>query len=301
MERANHNHDDHERRQPPDERLIRAEVIERLTDSPEEATPRGIEVATAMINACVRAHTAGDVLPELEARALAHILSFAIDDGDALQRFANDQVVEMSDVRAEYTQLASRPSVYPETRAVIDWLGNYVLDASYPEFEPPANDQSSDWQHHIAFNGDLGLTLAFHLPGDEQDPREDAAFMERLERFALDHGTAGLAFLRLPTTDASRDALDARFTRSYVNSYESVDVLMAAHFRIFRLEDDDVTTTPVALSELSAERMQDLYARAGDNLVLVEVAGQIHAFRRSAIDPKPDDSPEQEHPHEREP
>lgn len=279
MERDSHT--PHGPEQTPEERRLRAEIIERLPDTPEQPSPYAVEVIGAMMSACLHAHSEGQPLPEEDARSIAHFLSLGVDDGTALRSFADGKPVEMRDVRAEYLELASRPNVYPETRAIIDWLGNYTLSASYPELEPAAPEgDRSDWQHPVTFKEDLGLTVAFHVRGTEWDVREDEALMGRVERLALDHGTAGLAFLRLPTTDATRADLDAAFARSYVNSYDAIETFLAAHFRLFRIEDDQ-STTPVPFDELSADRQEELYAQAGQHVALVEVAGRVHVFKRN--------------------
>lgn len=290
-------HESHGDKSPADRRL-RAEIIERLPETPDKASQRAIEVIGAMMSSCVRAHSAGRPLLEDDARGIAHFLALSVDQGRALQRFADGDVLPVSEVRAEYLEIARRPNVYPETRAVIDWLGNYLLSASYPEIEPARPDNSKDWQHAITFKEDLALTLAFHLRGPEQDPREDETLMTRIERFALDHGAAGVAFLRLPTTDASRTDLDALFARAHINSYESVDALLATHFRLFRIEDDQ-PLTPIPFTDLSAALREELYARAGQHLAVIEVAGQVHAFHRHVIEPPQPHREDEKPAHER--
>lgn len=268
----------HDRNRSESGQQLRAEIIEKLPETPDVPSRRGIEVIGAMMGACVKAHREHGQLTREDAQAIAHFLALAVDDGDTLRRFADGTEVEMNDLRAEYLELAQRPNLYPETRAIIDWLGNYVLTACYPELEPSRpNRQDGEWQHPIIFKEDFGLTVAFHAR-NSSSVVEDEALMSRIERFALDHGTAGLAFLRLPTTDAAAPDLDEQFARSYVKKFLTVDGLIS--HKIIDIMGGPEHARHIHVERITGDVLEELIERAGRDFIAVELAGEIHTFTR---------------------
>ncbi|WP_409048265.1 hypothetical protein AB2L57_05670 [Microbacterium sp. HA-8] len=277
MERDSHIPRDPERR--PDDQHLRAEIIERLPGTGEHASHRAIEVIGAMMGACVMAHTEGRPLSTEDARGVAHFLALGIDKGTALRDFADGREVDVDEVRSECLELASRPNVYPETREVLNWLDGHLLDAVVPQLRPELPADETQWRHLISYKEDLGLTVAIHGRGDEA-LFEDGTVLDRAERFALDHGIPGVAYLRLPTTDTSRPDVERGFASDYVGSYADLAELFDTTTRVFQLDDDN-HTTPVSYRELSDDARRQLHEGAGEHWSAVAVAGQIHLFKKN--------------------
>lgn len=275
-------HDSHIPRDPerrPDDQRLRAEIIERLPGTGEHASHRAIEVIGAMMGACVMAHTKGRPLSREEAQGVAHFLALGIDKGTALRNFADGREVDVDEVRSECLELASRPNVYPETREVINWLDGHLLDRAAPQLRPALPADETQWRHLISYKEDLGLTVAIHGRGDE-NLFEDGTVLDHAERFALDRGIPGVAYLRLPTTDTSRPDVERGFASDYVGSYADLAELFDTTTRVFQLDDDN-HTTPVSYRDLSDTARAQLHDGAGTHWSAVAVAGQIHLFKKN--------------------
>lgn len=141
----------------------------------------------------------------------------------------------------------------------------------------PADD--AEWRHLISYKEDLGLTVAIHGRGDEA-LFENGTVLAGAERFALDHGIPGVAYLRLPTTDASKPELERGFASDYVGSYGNLSELFDTTTRVFQLDDDN-HATPVSYRDLSDTARAQLHDDAGTHWSAVAVAGQIHLFRKN--------------------
>lgn len=264
-----------------DDQHLRAEIIERLPETVEGyASERAVEVMAAMMTACMHANERGGLLEGDNARAIAHFLALGIDDGTALRRFADDEVVDLDDVQAELRALHDRHTLYPETREVTNWLAQFVFAQQVPELRPDrATTDPESWQHAISYKEDLGLTVAVHARGIDA-PFEHTQLMDKAEALAMKHGVPGVAMLRLPTVDLARADLEDLFTEHYLGSFDDLDRLFGP---VLPLLGPDDTHRPY--SQLTPTEQRFLRARLGSECQAITHGGRIHLFRRFTDEP----------------
>jgi hypothetical protein len=259
---------------------LRREVIERLPDTPDGPPSQlAVEVVQAMFHSILIAHEAGTSLDPGDAEALADLLSSAQSRPDsALARWGRGEYPELEEVRSEVAELAQRPALYPETREATNWLANAALAQNYPQLVPRRPEHIEGWQHTIAYQQDLGLTVAAHYDS-EPDDQARAAAMDAAEQLALTHGTPALAFLRMPDVDALDPKLEQAFAARYGGSFADLrsffDAAVNAHGH-----DEDGRFRPLAFDQLTGTQQSEAVEAAGAVWALVHVAGELHAFLR---------------------
>lgn len=276
-----HDRDPHEANVPRDLRnRIRRELIEQLPDSPEEPSDLVRQLKTAAQTSILQAHMEGRAIDRDDANVLTELLSFALDAPDgALRSYRRGLDDRYDDARAELVELAGRPTLRLEMREVINWAASYLLYEQAPALAPSNSEPGERWNRSIASKPELGLTVAFSVHGI-QDEAIEQDVLDRMTRFLLYEGVPGLAYLRLPDVDASDRDLHRKFWSRHVSSYPDLSAMIDDLTRVVPISDEGETGDRVLFGDLSPPIRRQLLDNAGTYWCAVDVAGQIHVFRK---------------------
>ncbi|WP_144627373.1 hypothetical protein [Arthrobacter woluwensis] len=279
MEHQSHHHE----HTGPDETtrtLIRHGLIEHGHSIDADDAP-ALLLLNAIVQAdCSQAHETGEPLPEDLGRGLAGIFACALPHGSSLQEFADGATPDYPRLWAEIGELRDL-ILRPRASEYLTWLTGHLIAAQYPELAPSRPPQpDTPGTHFITTDDALGLVLALHSP-TSRDTRHtrDELFNAGLS-LALNHGTAALAFLRIPTVDAADPELEDAFNRAHLGTFDTLEDMFDTFFHVIDAREEG-NSRRILYEDLAPQEQAPLHAKLGSFYQLVEAGGQFHLFLRN--------------------
>lgn len=259
---------------------IQRELIEQLPDSPEEPSEMAVRFRVAVQSAVLQAHEHGRPLADDDAEVIAELLSCAIDTPDsALGIYGRGNGADYNQTRQELIKLATRPTLRPEIREVINWVASYLLYQQAPTLQPAEPANHEPWNRTVGYKPELGLTATFTVRGVQDEP-VDGEVLDNMTRFLLEHGVPGLAYLRLPDVDASATDLDEQFRGRHIGSYASISAFVDEQIRVWFVPEEGTLGERMSYADLPPAVQEQMLNDLGPRVCAVDVGGQVHAFLR---------------------